>query len=193
PHPPKKVDVEGNKAEVKGRPQARSPRLSVTPVFPKLLPKPEKAPRKAGEESIQRANDAGKHGNSPAGNVNSETDRARNADGAEATCEACIFDNCVFLGTAQPGILFLSSFVKMADFCFPFIYLFLLKGAMLLTQTMSLFGRKEHVSPKNVSQPELIWGWGRTPFPVSFEKSPQADVLAQPLNLEAWVQAPEST
>lgn len=44
-----------------------------------------------------------------------------------------------------------------------------------------------------VSQTELIWGWERAPFPVSFEESPQADVLAQPLNLEAWVQAPEST
>lgn len=68
------------------------------------------------------------HGNSPAGNANAETDRAQNADGAEAACEACIFDNCVLLGTAQPGILFLSSFVKKkkkADFISPlFIYFF---------------------------------------------------------------------
>lgn len=159
-HPPpytrKKADAEGDKAEMKDRPQTRSPRLFVTPVFPKLLPKPENhpPPRKEGKEGIRRASDAGMHGNSPAGNANAETDRAQNADGAEAACEACIFDNCVLLGTAQPGILFLSSFVKKkADFYFPFIYLFLLKGATLLTQMMSLFGRKvacvtNRMSPK---------------------------------------------
>lgn len=50
PYTPEKADVEGNKAEMKGRPQTRFPRLSVTPVFPKLLPKPERAPAKKGKK-----------------------------------------------------------------------------------------------------------------------------------------------
>ena len=81
--------------------------------------------------------------------------RAQRADDAEAECEACIFDNCVLLGTAQYGILFISSFRKMQNFVF-LLFIYFFKGAMWLAHsTLHYLGGRRMCHSQNVSQADI--------------------------------------